>query len=202
MICAIVLAAGMSRRMGAQKLLLPFAGKTVIAHIVAELLNSTVDHVLVVVGCRGKSVAEKLPKQSITIVTNPNYTNGMLSSVRCGIQALPQECTAVMVVLGDQPAISSELVDKMVRSFAKTDKGIVVPYCQQRRGHPLMFSVKYLNDIMTNFDKVGLRGLLHTCPKDVLELEVSNSSVLSDMDFPEDYRREVVQFLGSIPPAR
>ncbi len=194
MICAIVLAAGMSRRMGTQKLLLPFAGRTVIAHIVAELLCSTVDHVLVVVGYQGKSVAQKLPKQMITIVTNPNYKSGMLSSVRCGIQALPQKCNAVMVVLGDQPAISSEIVDEMVQSFVKTDRGIVVPYYQQRRGHPLMFSMKYQNEIMTNFDKVGLRGLLHTHPEDIFELEVSSSSVLSDMDFPEDYRREVGQF--------
>jgi molybdenum cofactor cytidylyltransferase len=193
MICAIVLAAGMSRRMGVQKLLLPFEGKTVIEHIVAELLCSTVDHVLVVVGYQNKYVAEKLPRQSITIVTNPNYRNGMLSSVRCGIQALPQECSAVMLALGDQPAISTELVDEMVQSFVKTDRGIVVPYCQQRRGHPLMFSMKYQNEIMTNFDKVGLRGLLHTHPEDVFELDISNSSVLSDMDFPEDYRREVGQ---------
>lgn len=194
MICAIVLAAGMSRRMGVQKLLLPFAGRTVIAHIVAELLCSTVDHVLVVVGHQGKSVARKLPKQLITIVTNPNYRSGMLSSVRCGIQALPQECSAVMVALGDQPAISAEIVDEMVQSFVKTDRGIVVPYYHGRRGHPLLFSVKYRNEIMTNFDKVGLRGLLHTYANDVLDLEVSNSSVLSDMDFPEDYRREVGQF--------
>ncbi len=99
-----------------------------------------------------------------------------------------------MVALGDQPAISSKIVDEMVQSFLKTDRGIVVPYYHRRRGHPLLFSLKYRNEIMTNFDKVGLRGLLSAYPDDVLELEVSNSSLLSDMDFPEDYRREVGQF--------
>ena len=193
MIYAIVLAAGRSTRMGTQKLLLPFAGTTIIEHIVDELLRSTVNHVLVVVGYQGKAVAQKLPSQSVTIVTNPDYKSGMLSSARCAIQALPRQCTAVIVVLGDQPTISSELVDKMVQAFEKTDRGIIVPCYRQKRGHPLMFSVKYQDEIMTNFDEVGLRGLLHAHSDDVFELEVSNPSVLSDIDSPEDYRRHITQ---------
>ncbi len=190
MICAIVLAAGESRRMGVQKLLLPFGGTTVVGHIVSELNRSVVDTVIVVVGHDGDRVAEELSGRSVSIATNPNYKAGMLSSVRCGLDALPKQCDAVMVALGDQPAISAGLVDEMVQSFGSTDKGILVPLYRGKRGHPILFSVGYRDEVLERYDDVGLRGLLRTHPDDVYELDVPTSAVLSDMDYPEDYRRE------------
>jgi len=194
MICAIVLAAGESRRMGSQKLLLPFGGKTVIAHIVDELLRSDIDAVYVVVGHEENRISEELSPRPVTVVTNPDYKVGMLSSVRCGLQALPEQCEKVLVALGDQPAITSELVNHMVQSFIATDKGILVPLYHGKRGHPLIFSIHYRNEIMTCFDNVGLRGLLQAHPDDILELRVSTPAVLSDMDHPEDYKRELTSF--------
>ncbi len=191
MICAIVLAAGESRRMGSHKLLLPFGSTTIIAHIVDQLLRSAVSKVLVVVGHDEQRVADQLSGSSVEIVTNPNYKAGMLSSVRCGLQALPQECEAVLVALGDQPAVTSELVDEMARSFSATDKGILVPVYRGRRGHPLLFSGHYRDEILTHYDDVGLRGLMRTHPDDILDMDVSTPAVLSDMDYPEDYRREL-----------
>jgi molybdenum cofactor cytidylyltransferase len=194
MICAIVLAAGQSRRMGLQKLLLPFAGKTVIAHIVGQLLTSAIDKIYVVVGCEANRIAEQIYSHSVSVVTNRNYESGMLSSVRCGFEALPQQCEAVLVTLGDQPAITSELVDKMLHSFAKSKKGILVPLYCGKRGHPVLASTHYREEIMTNFDDIGLRGLLHAHPDDIFELNVSTSAVLQDMDYPEDYKRAVDTF--------
>ncbi|UCG56751.1 MAG: nucleotidyltransferase family protein [Phycisphaerales bacterium] len=191
MICAIVLAAGQSRRMGAHKLLLPLRGTTVIGHIVAQLLRSTVDKIFVVVGHKGEKVAEQMPEGAVSIVTNPNYQAGMLSSVRCGIEHLPQDCDAVLVVLGDQPSITSELVDEMVKSFAGTEEGVVVPVYQGKRGHPILFAERYCSEVSTCFDDVGLKGLLHAHPDEVFELEVASPGVLSDMDHPEDYKREL-----------
>ena len=191
MICALVLAAGQSRRMGVQKLLLPFGGKTVIAHIVDQLLASTIDKVHVVVGCQAKRISRELSGRPVSIVNNSNYKSGMLSSVRCGLGELPRQCRAVLVALGDQPSISTILIDQMLRSFIATEKRILVPLYQRKRGHPILFSEFYRNDILTHYDNVGLRGLLHAHTDDVLELTVSTSAVLSDMDYPEDYRREL-----------
>jgi len=190
MICAVVLAAGLSRRMGAQKLLLPFGGKTVISHIVDQLLASTVDEVHVVVGHQAERISAELSGWAVSIVNNPNYKSGMLSSVRCGLQNLPENCRAVLVVLGDQPSITTKLIDKMLRSFAKTEKSILVPLHKGKRGHPILFSSHYRDEILTHYGDVGLRGLLHSYPDDVFELNVPTSSVLFDMDYPEDYRRE------------
>jgi molybdenum cofactor cytidylyltransferase len=191
MICAMVLAAGLSRRMGVQKLLLPFGGKTVIAHIVDQIIESTVDETYVVVGHEGERVSRELSDRRISIVVNSEYESGMLSSVRCGLIALPQECRAVLVALGDQPSLTTKLLDQMVRSFKETEKKILVPIHNGRRGHPVMFSLGYRDEIMTRYDNVGLRGLLNAHPDDVFDLSVSTSSVLLDMDYPPDYQREL-----------
>jgi len=191
MICAIVLAAGCSRRMGVQKLLLPFGDKTVITHIVNQLLLSNVDEVHVVVGHQAKRISRELSPLPVSIVYNSNYKSGMLSSVRCGLRNLPQQCKAVLVTLGDQPSITSKLIDQMLQAFVTTEKSILVPLYNNKRGHPMLFSESYRNEILTQYDNVGLRGLLLSHYDDVFELPVSTSAVLSDMDCPEDYRREI-----------
>jgi molybdenum cofactor cytidylyltransferase len=194
MICAIVLAAGESRRTGSQKLLLPFRGKTVIGHVVDELLGSDLDAVYVVVGHQADRVSEELSRRPVTLVTNPDYKLGMLSSVRCGLRALPHECERVLVALGDQPAITSELVNQMLQCSSTTDKGILVPVYHGKRGHPILFSTRYRDEIMTSFDDSGLRGLLQAHPDDVFDLSVPTPAVLSDIDSPDDYRRELASF--------
>ena len=191
MICAVVLAAGLSRRMGVQKLLLPFGGKTVIVHIVDQLLASTVDQVHIVVGHQAERISAELSRRVVSIANNPNYKSGMLSSVRCGLQNLPEKCRAVMVALGDQPSITTGLIDQMLQSFATTEKSILVPLYKGKRGHPILFSTLYRDEILTQYGDVGLRGLLHSHSDDVFELDVPTSSVLYDMDYPEDYRREL-----------
>jgi len=194
MTCAIVLAAGLSSRMGDQKLLLPFGGKTVISHIVDQLLASAIGEVHVVVGHQAERISGELSSRAVSIVTNPNYKSGMLSSVRCGLKSLPEKCRAVMVVLGDQPSITTELINQMLQSFAATEKTILVPLYKGKRGHPILFSSIYRGEILTQYDDAGLRGLLHAHCDDVSELKVSTSAVLCDMDCPEDYRKELSLF--------
>ena len=193
MICAIVLAAGESRRMGAQKLLLPFGGKTVISHVVEQLLHAGLDGIYVVVGRDEERIAGELSSRPIRIVSNPDYKTGMLSSVRRGIGALPPNCAACLVALGDQPAITTDWVDQMIQVFNKGTRGIIVPCHGGKRGHPLLFSRRFHQEIMTRHDAVGLRGLLQAHPEQVLELNVTNPGVLSDMDVPADYQRELAR---------
>ncbi len=191
MICSIVLAAGSSRRMGVQKLLLPFGGKSVISHIVDQLLASSVDRVHVVVGHQADRVSRELSGSKVTIVANSQYEDGMLSSVRAGLRSLPRQCRAVTVALGDQPSISSGLVDRMLQAFAENDKTILVPLYEGKRGHPVLFSITHRDEVLQHYDDVGLRGLLRAHPDKVFELPVATPSVLSDMDVPADYIRQL-----------
>lgn len=189
--CAIVLAAGMSRRMGTQKLLLPFGGKTVISHIVDQIAGSAIDKIIVVAGHESDKVREQLSGRDVSIVINPDRGAEMLSSVRCGIRVLPDECRCVLVALGDQPGITTDLVNEMVNAFKVAAKGIVAPVCQGKRGHPILFSSRYCNEILTRHEDIGLRGLAETHADDVFELNVSSPAALCDMDCPQDYKREL-----------
>ena len=160
MIVAVVPAAGQSRRMGTCKQLLPFAGTTVIGHIVDELRRSRVDEVRVVVGHQADRLREELRARSVRIVANPDYEQtDMLASIRCGLAEMPPDCRAVLVALGDQPAIRAELVDAMIDCFSTAGRGIVVPVHAGRRGtFPPAATIR--DGIMTKYDDVGLRGLL------------------------------------------
>ncbi len=196
MIRAVVLAAGLSTRMGTQKMLLPFGGDTVIGHVVDQLLASALAQVAVVVGHEGDRVAEALAGRPVHVVVNERYADGMLSSVRCGLRALGP-CEGVLVALGDQPSITTTLVDELVAAYPCCGLGILVPLYEGRRGHPVLFADRYREEVLTNFDDVGLRGLMQAHPDDVAELPVADEAVLSDMDYPEDYRRELARLDGA-----
>lgn len=191
MISAVILAAGQSRRMGTQKLLLPFDGQPMIVRIVDELLRSPVDRVLVVVSRQGKDVQEVLADRCVQVVTNTHAEEEMLYSVRSGLLAVPQGTSGVMVALGDQPGISATVVSDLIQTFHETDRGIVVPTHQGRRGHPLLFAIDYRDEVLAQYEGCGLRGLLDAHPQDVFEVEVTTSGVLEDMDLPEDYQRAI-----------
>ena len=210
MISAIVLAAGRSRRMGAQKLLLPLGGRPVIARIVDELLGGPVDEVIVdevivdevivdevivVIGQDGQRIRQVLAGRRVHLVVNPDAEADMLSSVRCGLRAMPPQCDAALVVLGDQPGISREVVAELVQALRTGSRGIVVPTFQGRRGHPLLFSADYRDEILNHYDQVGLRGLLQAHADDVAEVKVSTPEVIEDMDSAEDYQRMKTRFL-------
>ena len=175
--------------MGSQKVLLPWGGGTVISHIVGQVLGGPVDRVFVVAGRDAPRVAEALADQPAKIVTNPDPDADMLSSVRCGLRALPPECRAVLVALGDQPTITADLVKRVVEAFRTSARGIVVPVYAGRPGHPLLLAAHYAAEVLTHYDGVGLCGLQQAHPEDVCEVDVADSSVLADMDRPEDYRR-------------
>src|SRR5579871_3782021 len=114
MICAVVLAAGRSSRMGAQKLLLPFDGRPMITGIVDEVLRSAVEKTFVVVGRDASQIQAALPVCNIAYVNNPDLEGDMLSSVRCGIRTLPADCAAALIVLGDQPGITHQMIDELI----------------------------------------------------------------------------------------
>ncbi len=193
MIAAVVLAAGHSRRMGTQKLLLPLAGQPVIARIVDQLLSGSVAPIVVVVGADKARIAAALADRRVEFVENPDPDGEMLGSVRCGLGALAAQCDAVLVVLGDQPGLTVELVTSLLRAFETSGRGMVVPAHRGKRGHPILIAMKYREEIMTCYDEVGLRGLVQAHAEDVFEVEVASAQMLADMDVPEDYRRAASQ---------
>ena len=196
MISAMVLAAGRSRRMGTQKLLLPFGEQPLVAEVVDKVLRSPVDQVFVVIGKEGESIIKALDGRRVHFVTNTHAEDEMLYSVRCGLTAMPEETVAALVALGDQPSITADIVEDLVRSFRTSGRGIVVPTHKGKRGHPLLFAMRYRNEILSRHEGRGLCGLLDSHPRDVFELEVPSARILDDIDLPADYQRAISHLTG------
>jgi len=188
MICAIILAAGKSLRTGAQKLLLPFGEQTVIGHVADQVIKSPIRQVLVVTAEQSEQIAAVLKGKRLSIVINPDFEGDMLSSIRCGLRALPG-CEAIMILLGDQAGIGSGLIGEIIRIYETTHASIIVPTYRGRRGHPILFATKYCDEVQKRFDGVGLRGLLSAHPEQVHEMKVEDEAVLADVDVPQGETR-------------
>jgi molybdenum cofactor cytidylyltransferase len=187
-IWAIILAAGESRRMGTQKLLLPYGEATVIETIVAKALDAGLEKVLVVLGADRDAVRARLAKCPVDFVVNTDFRRGMLSSVQAGFAALPAEAAAAVIMLGDQPAVPAPAIPAVVRAARASGRGIVIPTCGGRRGHPVLISTRYAAAVAALDPAIGLRQLQLDHPGDVLEVEVGDPAILRDLDTPEDYR--------------
>ena len=184
---AIILAAGSSRRMGSQKLLLPYGSTTMIETVVDQVQKSNIEHVLVVLGPEPGKVKKVLANKAVKFCLNTRHEEGMLSSVICGRRALPQEAEAALIYLGDQPEIPPEVSNRVLEAYDDDLFGIVIPVYNHRRGHPLLVDMKYRREIEKLDLEQGLRALRHQFPEDVLEVDVDAPGILVDIDTREDY---------------
>ena len=200
MIWAIVLAAGESRRMGRPKLLLPYGDRTIIETVVQNVVSSRADRVVVVLGGYRREIEEKIRGFAVKRVINRRYQEGMLSSVRRGLSALPPSARAAAFILADQPEVASSVIDLMIEAYRREKKGIVLPVYRKKRGHPLLIDLKYRREIESLSPDIGLRGLLREHRDDILEVRVSSPAVLKDIDNPDDYGRVLGTIRGRARP--
>jgi molybdenum cofactor cytidylyltransferase len=190
MIAAIVPAAGMSTRMGQNKLFLTYNSTPLIVHAVDTLLSSVIDQVIVVVGHEADRVKESLRERPVTIVVNPDYRDGLSTSVRAGLAAVPAEAGAIMICLADQPLLEPADVNRLVCAFAEaTEKGksIIVPFFKGQRGNPVILDSSYKESILEVVGDVGCRRVIKRNPDRVLAVEMETDHVVRDIDTLQDY---------------
>lgn len=190
---AVILAAGLSSRMQAlvqHKALLPWAGgKTVIEHIIDQLLLARVQYITVVTGHQSKEVGALAEKRGASVVYNSNYRNGeMLSSLKIGLKAQPEHTTAALMVLVDQPRIQPKIVGQVMMAYAEGKGDLVVPSYQMRRGHPILIDRRYWGEILALPDDATPRDVINAHA--VTYVNVDNDSILRDVDTPADYLDE------------
>ena len=190
-ICAIILAAGESKRMNEPKLLLPVNGRSMIEEVIRNVISSNIFQTLVVLGSYRNEIAGNISHLPVRLCYNDNYRNGMLSSVKCGFDNLPEEYDAVLVFQGDQPFIRTEVTSEIIRAYMETGKGLVVPVYRNKRGHPLLLDQKYRKLIRTIPENEGLRWILANYPEDISEVKVRSEGILRDIDTREEYLNEI-----------
>jgi molybdenum cofactor cytidylyltransferase len=192
-IWSIILAAGESRRMGFPKMLLKFNGKTMIENVIDHVAESDSDGILVVLGAGWEDLIELVTKYDIKYSYNKNYRKGMLSSVQCGFRNLPSDIEAAMVFQGDQPFISPSVINSVINAYRSSDKGIIIPVYNGKRGHPLLLDRKYREEIEGLDNNEGLRSITYIHPDDIFEVESDDAGILKDFDNIEDYNKEINQ---------
>jgi molybdenum cofactor cytidylyltransferase len=190
---AIILAAGESRRMGFPKMLLPFNGRTMIENVIMNVTGSVVDNIIVVLGADMDSLIDLVKKSCVKYCYNENYKEGMLSSVKCGLRNIPSDFEAVLVFQGDQPLITSKVINMVIETYKSSGMGIVIPVHEKKRGHPLVIGRKYRNEIEKLDTNKGLRSLAYQFSDDVKEVETDDSGILRDFDTYEEYKKEINQ---------
>lgn len=186
-VSCVVLAAGKSTRMGTQKLLLPYENTSIIKSIVSKAINSNAYQTIVVTGSHKNELMEELQDFPIDFIENTLYERGMFSSVQKGIAMVDDTHEGMLILLGDQPMVSTAIINRLITSFQKTNKGILIPTFDNKRGHPVLISRKYQQQINTLNPAIGLRELIMTNQEDVLEIEVKSNEILLDIDTPQDY---------------
>jgi molybdenum cofactor cytidylyltransferase len=194
-ISAIVLAAGESKRMaGKHKLLLPFAGKTIVENTVDAILQAHVDEVIVVLGYEAENVREVLLHRPVQFVYNPAYQNGMANSIHTGLAAVASDAGAVMISLADLPLVQSAELNLLISSFLSANKKtMAVPTFGGLRGNPVIFDLRYRPEMLVLRGDVGCKSILAHHPEAVLEVEMPTASVLEDVDTVEAYNRFVAR---------
>ena len=188
----LIVAAGMSRRMGTCKPLMQVAGKPLLAHTVDSMLAGGAHHVVVVLGHLRMAVATALQTYDarlLTLADNPDYeTTDMLASIKIGLQAMPP-CDAFWLLPGDMPAVRPATFHALSSALEASRAQLAFPTVQGYRKHPPLVREGRRQAIQQYCGAGGLRGFWHTCAGSIAEVAVQDPGCLMDADTPEDFAR-------------
>jgi molybdenum cofactor cytidylyltransferase len=189
-IAGILLAAGKSTRMGANKLLMPVSGKAMIRHAAEALLASSARPVLVVTGHERDRVEAALKGLDVRFIHNPAYASGLASSLKAGLAAVPGEADGAVVALGDMPLVAGRHVNRLIAAFSPAEhRTIIVPVHGGERGNPVLWGRRHFADMFGLDGDRGAKSLMDKNEDHVAEIAMRSDAVLADFDTPEALAR-------------
>lgn len=200
---AIIMAAGSSSRMGAgrHKLLLPLAGRPVLVHVIDATLASQASPIIIVLGHQAKEVrahlAPYIEHPNIIITDNPDYLQGMSTSMHMGLQRLianeQASSTSIvdsaLIMLGDQPLITPQTIDTLITTRRTTGQRIVAPLYKGRRGNPVLFDVGFFPELLATIGDEGGRSVIERHRQELATVEINDPMANYDVDTWEAYQR-------------
>ncbi len=189
MIAATILAAGESSRMGSQKALLPYQGRTFLTTIL-EKLHVIGIHRCLAVNENSDVISNNLASSGVTIVTNQELEAGPIGSIRATIRALEsQPLQGLLVWPVDLPHVSISTVEAVVKRFKEIDlPEIVVPSFESKRGHPVMFRNTVFSELLSCPNELGARAVVRADPKRVQHVVVTDAAIVDQINTPADYK--------------
>ncbi len=185
-IAALVLAAGQSRRMGPEnKLLILLDGKPMVRHVTEMALASAARPVIVVTGHQPDAVRAALDGLDVRFVENPDYADGLSSSLKTGLAAVPETADGAVVCLGDMPGVAPAVVDRLIAGFNPVEgRAILAPIRGGRRGNPVLWARRFFGELMGLSGDTGAKHLIGNYSEFLTEIEAGDDGVLMDLDTP------------------
>jgi molybdenum cofactor cytidylyltransferase len=186
-VAAVVLAAGQARRMGGRKVLLPVGGRPMLLRVVDAALASSASQTVVVVGNEADEVVAALGDRPVVVVVNPDYADGMSTSLRAGLAAVDPGAEAALILLADQPFVGPELLDRLIDRFGTCGKPIVRPSAEGRPGTPVLLSATLFPEVAREQGDVGGRRVVEEHADEMCLVPVDDAREVMDIDSVRDY---------------
>ena len=188
-VTGVLLAAGKSRRLAHHhpKQLLPVEGEPLVRRMARQALDSNLCEVVVILGFSSSRIEPFLSDLKVVITVNPAYNSGLSSSVKLGIQSLNPATQAAIFIPADQPFLSAEVINQLIRKYEDSGARIVQPMCRERRGSPLLFDHSLFSELLTLKGDEGGRQILAHHRQDLATVSLSSELPLLDIDTMEDY---------------
>ncbi len=186
-IAGLVLAAGRSTRMGGpNKLLEEINGKPLVRIVAEQALASRASPVIVVTGHQRERVERALAGLPVTVVHNRDFADGLSTSLKAGIKAVPPDADGAIVTLGDMPQVSAKLIDRLITAF-DPERGalVVIPTIDGKRGNPVLWARRFFPDLLAVEGDIGARHLIAGYAEAVAEVAIEDAAALTDIDTPE-----------------
>jgi molybdenum cofactor cytidylyltransferase len=190
-IAALILAAGRSTRYGgSNKLLQSLDGVPIVRRVARAALGSQARPVIVVTGHQADDVASCLAGLDVRLVPNADYAEGLSTSLRAGLAALPADIDGAVICLGDMPRIEAGHIDRLIAAFApKEGRSIVVPVHEGKRGNPVLFGRDLFTEMMEAEGDIGAKHLIGRYAEEVAEVDLGTNAIFMDVDTPDALAR-------------
>lgn len=190
---AIILAAGLSSRMGAFKPLLTLGGRLIIEVVIDLFREAGISDIIVVVGYQAGTIIPHLEKQGVRWVINEGYEGEMFASVQIGVKKLTADCGAFFLCPADIPLVTPSTLKKLVAAYREGDMDVYHPCYGQRRGHPPLISTTLVPSILAFTGPGGMGALLARCRDTSLDVPCDDPGIHVDLNTPDDYERAQTQ---------
>jgi molybdenum cofactor cytidylyltransferase len=189
MISAIILAAGQATRFGQSKQLIRLGDKPLLAHVLDNVNASRVDDVILILGAYADEIRSQVGFGRAREILNPDFAEGMSTSIRAGLRALPEGTEAVMIVLADQPFVTPRTLDGLIDEYRRVRPAVVIPTYKGFRGNPAVVDRKLFPEMMELRGDVGCRAIFGDHAGSIVKLDVDDRGVVTDIDTMEDFVR-------------
>ncbi|MBA2520225.1 MAG: molybdenum cofactor cytidylyltransferase [Chloroflexia bacterium] len=195
-VSGIILAAGQSSRLGRSKQLLPLAGRPLLAHVIAHAAASDLDETILVLGHEATAIAAALGDLGQRTMINPEYAAGQSTSVRAGLSAVSPESDAVMFLLGDQPTVTSEIINALLTAYRTKRAPILVPTYGGQRGNPVLFDRALFPELHRVTGDEGARAIVRANAHGIRLVTMPGDRPPPDVDTEEDYQQLLASWTG------